>query len=294
MSDTLEQLSAHACFGGEQRFYRHASHAVGLPMRFAVYLPPRALAAESADRKVPALLYLAGLTCTEETFPTKAGAQRLAAELGLALITPDTSPRGAGVAGEADAWDFGVGAGFYLDATQAPWSTHWRMESYLLEELLPLVTNALPIDGARLGLFGHSMGGHGALTLALRHPGRFKSLSAFAPNCAPTRCPWGEKAFTGYLGPDRSSWGQHDATVLMENQPLAPYPGGILIDQGLDDKFLADQLHPHLFEAACSAIGQPLTLRRHAGYDHGYYFIQSFIDDHLRHHAQQLGAPEAV
>ena len=294
MSDTLEQLSAHACFGGEQRFYRHASHAVGLPMRFAVYLPPRALAAESADRKVPALLYLAGLTCTEETFPTKAGAQRLAAELGLALITPDTSPRGAGVAGEADAWDFGVGAGFYLDATQAPWSTHWRMESYLLEELLPLVTNALPIDGARLGLFGHSMGGHGALTLALRHPGRFKSLSAFAPICAPTRCPWGEKAFTGYLGPDRTSWGEHDATVLMENQPLAPYPGGILIDQGLDDKFLADQLHPHLFEAACTAIGQPLTLRRHAGYDHGYYFIQSFIDDHLRHHAQQLGAPEAV
>ena len=294
MSDTLEQLSAHACFGGEQRFYRHASHAVGLPMRFAVYLPPRALAAESADGKVPALLYLAGLTCTEETFPIKAGAQRLAAELGLALITPDTSPRGAGVAGEADAWDFGVGAGFYLDATQPPWSTHWRMESYLLEELLPLVTNALPIDGARLGLFGHSMGGHGALTLALRHPGRFKSLSAFAPICAPTRCPWGEKAFTGYLGPDRSSWGQHDATVLMENQPLAPYPGGILIDQGLDDKFLADQLHPHLFEAACSAIGQPLTLRRHAGYDHGYYFIQSFIDDHLRHHAQQLGAPEAV
>ena len=294
MSDTLEQLSAHACFGGEQRFYRHASHAVGLPMRFAVYLPPRALAAESADRKVPALLYLAGLTCTEETFPIKAGAQRLAAELGLALITPDTSPRGAGVAGEADAWDFGVGAGFYLDATQAPWSTHWRMESYLLEELLPLVTNALPIDGARLGLFGHSMGGHGALTLALRHPGRFKSLSAFAPICAPTRCPWGEKALTGYLGPDRTSWGEHDATVLMENQPLAPYPGGILIDQGLDDKFLADQLHPHLFEAACSAIGQPLTLRRHAGYDHGYYFIQSFIDDHLRHHAQQLGAPEAV
>ena len=294
MSDTLEQLSAHACFGGEQRFYRHASHAVGLPMRFAVYLPPRALAAESADRKVPALLYLAGLTCTEETFPTKAGAQRLAAELGLALITPDTSPRGAGVAGEADAWDFGVGAGFYLDATQAPWSKHWRMESYLLEELLPLVANALPIDGARLGLFGHSMGGHGALTLALRHPGRFKSLSAFAPICAPTRCPWGEKALTGYLGPDRTSWGEHDATVLMENQPLAPYPGGILIDQGLDDKFLADQLHPHLFEAACSAIGQPLTLRRHAGYDHGYYFIQSFIDDHLRHHAQQLGAPEAV
>ncbi len=289
MTTSLELLSSHACFGGEQRFYQHASTEIGLPMKFSVFRPPQA-----QQGPVPALLFLAGLTCTEETFMVKAGAQRLAAELGLALITPDTRPRGAGVAGEADAWDFGVGAGFYLDATQAPWSTHWRMESYLLEELLPLVTNALPIDGARLGLFGHSMGGHGALTLALRHPGRFKSLSAFAPICAPTRCPWGEKAFTGYLGPDRTSWGEHDATVLMENQPLAPYPGGILIDQGLDDKFLADQLHPHLFEAACSAIGQPLTLRRHAGYDHGYYFIQSFIDDHLRHHAQQLGAPEAV
>lgn len=289
MSDTLELLSAHACFGGEQRFYRHAAREIGLPMRFAVYLPPHALAGAAGSPKVPALLYLAGLTCTEETFPIKAGAQRLAAELGVALIAPDTSPRGAGVAGEADAWDFGVGAGFYLDATQAPWSTHWRMESYLLDELLPLVAHALPIDGTRLGLFGHSMGGHGALTLALRHPGRFKSLSAFAPICASSRCPWGEKAFTGYLGPDRTSWSEHDATVLMENQPIAPYPGGILIDQGLDDKFLADQLHPHLFEAACNAIGQPLTLRRHAGYDHGYYFIQSFIDDHLRHHARQLG-----
>ena len=192
------------------------------------------------------------------------------------------------MAGEADAWDFGVGAGFYLDATQPPWSTHWRMESYLLEELLPLVTNALPIDGARLGLFGHSMGGHGALTLALRHPGRFKSLSAFAPICAPTRCPWGEKAFTGYLGADRTAWLEHDATVLMQNQPIAPYPGGILVDQGLADKFLAEQLHPELFNAACALVGQPLTLRRHEGYDHGYYFIQTFVQDHLRHHAQQL------
>lgn len=288
MPDTLELLSAHACFGGEQRFYRHASRQIGLPMRFAVFLPPKAVAGD----KVPALLYLAGLTCTEETFPTKAGAQRLAAELNIALIAPDTSPRGAGVAGEADAWDFGVGAGFYLDATQAPWAAHWRMESYLLDELLPLVTSALPMAADRLGLFGHSMGGHGALTLALRHPGRFKSLSAFAPICAPTQCPWGEKAFTGYLGPDRTAWGEHDATVLMENYPAAPYPAGILIDQGLDDKFLAGQLHPHLFEAACSALGQPLTLRRHAGYDHGYYFIQSFIDDHLRHHAQQLGQPK--
>ena len=279
-----ELLSAHACFGGEQRFYRHQASAIGLPMQFSVFLPPQALAGE----KVPALLYLAGLTCTEETFMVKAGAQRLAAELGLALISPDTSPRGANVPGEADAWDFGVGAGFYLDATQAPWASHWRMESYLLNELLPTATATLPIDGERLGIFGHSMGGHGALTLALRHPGVFKSLSAFAPICAPTQCPWGHKAFSGYLGADQSSWIEHDATVLMQHQPVAPYPAGILIDQGLADKFLAEQLHPHLFEAACVAIGQPLTLRRHAGYDHGYYFIQSFMADHLRHHAAVL------
>ena len=285
MSTHLELLSSHACFGGEQRFYRHDSGAIGLPMKFAVYLPPQA-----SQGPVPALLYLAGLTCTEETFAIKASAQRRAAELGLALITPDTSPRGANVPGEAESWDFGVGAGFYLDATQAPWATHWRMESYVMNELLPLCTAQLPIDAQRLGIFGHSMGGHGALTLALRHPGRFKTLSAFAPICAPTQCPWGEKAFTGYLGADRTSWGEHDATVLMENQPLAPYPGSILIDQGLADKFLEGQLHPHLFEAACAQIGQPLTLRRHAGYDHGYYFIQTFIDDHLQHHAKGLGA----
>lgn len=285
MSTHLELLSSHACFGGEQRFYRHDSGAIGLPMKFAVYLPPQA-----SQGPVPALLYLAGLTCTEETFAIKASAQRRAAELGLALITPDTSPRGANVPGEAESWDFGVGAGFYLDATQAPWATHWRMESYLMNELLPLCTAQLPIDAQRLGIFGHSMGGHGALTLALRHPGRFKTLSAFAPICAPTQCPWGEKAFTGYLGADRTSWGEHDATVLMENQPLAPYPGSILIDQGLADKFLEGQLHPHLFETACAQIGQPLTLRRHAGYDHGYYFIQTFIDDHLEHHAKGLGA----
>lgn len=286
MTSALELLSSHACFGGEQRFYRHASREIGLPMQFSVYLPRAALAGE----RRPALLYLAGLTCTEETFPIKAGAQQLAAELGLALIAPDTSPRGAGVAGEAEAWDFGVGAGFYLDATQAPWAAHWRMESYLMQELLPLAGTALPIDAARLGIFGHSMGGHGALTLALRHPGRFKSLSAFAPICAPTRCPWGEKAFTGYLGTDLASWGAHDATLLLQGLAAAPYPTGILVDQGLADKFLAQQLHPELLEAACAATGQPLTLRRHAGYDHGYYFVQSFMADHLRHHAQQLGA----
>jgi len=283
MTETLKTLSEHRCFGGVQRFHEHASREIGLPMRFSVFLPPQA-----AHGKVPALIYLAGLTCNEETFMVKAGAQRLAAELGLALIAPDTSPRGAGAPGESDSWDFGVGAGFYLDATEAPWAAHWRMESYLVAELLPLLGARLPVDLQKLGLFGHSMGGHGALTLALRHPGVFKSLSALAPISAPSRCPWGEKAFTGYLGADRTRWGEHDATVLMENQPVAPYPAGILVDQGLADKFLAEQLHPHLFEAACRAVGQPLTLRRHEGYDHGYYFIQTFMADHLAHHAGTL------
>ncbi len=282
--DTLELISEHACFGGVQRFYKHASREIGLPMRFALFLPPQA----RAGARVPLLTYLAGLTCTEETATMKAGAQRLAAELGLALLMPDTSPRGAGVAGEADAWDFGVGAGFYLDATQAPWAGHWRMESYLLRELIDGVCTTFDLDGQRLGLTGHSMGGHGALTLALRHPGRFASVSAFAPICAPTRCPWGHKAFTGYLGADTASWAAHDASALMAAQKTAPYPGGILVDQGLADKFLAEQLHPEAFEAACAQVGQPLTLRRHAGYDHGYYFIASVIDDHLRHHAAAL------
>ena len=284
---TWELLSEHTCFGGVQRFHRHASAEIGLPMRFGLYLPPQALAGE----QVPLLVYLAGLTCTEETFAIKAGAQRLAAELGLALLTPDTSPRGAHVAGEADAWDFGVGAGFYLDATQAPWARHWRMESWLIDELLPQVAAQAPVLPDRTGVFGHSMGGHGALTLALRHPGLFKSLSAFAPICAPMQCAWGQKAFAGYLGDDRANWAAHDASALMAGQTAAPYPQGILIDQGLADKFLAEgQLHPEAFEAACAAVGQPLQLRRQAGYDHGYYFIASFIDDHLRHHARQLGA----
>ena len=280
----FETLSEHACFGGVQRFCRHESTETGLPMKFSVYLPTQAAAGP-----VPALLYLAGLTCTEETFAMKAGAQRVAAELGLALVSPDTSPRGAQVVGEADSWDFGVGAGFYLDAAQPPWAAHWRMESWLVQELLPLLVEQLPLDSARIGIFGHSMGGHGALTFALRHPGRFRTLSAFAPICAPTRCPWGEKAFTGYLGPDRNGWKSHDATELMAQQATAPYPGGILVDQGLEDKFLAEQLHPHLFEAACQAAGQPLTLRRQPGYDHGYYFIASFMEDHLRFHARGLG-----
>ena len=279
----MELLSEHGCFGGQQRFYKHDSKEIGLPMRFSVFLPPQA-----AHGSVPALIYLAGLTCNEETFMVKAGAQRMAAEMGLALIAPDTSPRGANVAGEAESWDFGVGAGFYLDATQAPWAKNWRMESYITQELLPLVTQNFAVDAQRIGIFGHSMGGHGALTLALRHPGLLKSVSAYAPICAPTQCPWGRKAFTGYLGADESTWAAHDATALMGSLSSAPYPGGILIDQGLADKFLAEQLHPHLFEAACASVGQPLVLREHAGYDHGYYFIASFMADHLRHHAQQL------
>ncbi|MFW5330652.1 S-formylglutathione hydrolase [Hydrogenophaga sp. ZJX-1] len=282
--ERLELVSEHGCFGGVQRFYKHASSEIGLPMRFALYLPPQAL----AGQKVPLLTFLAGLTCTEETFSMKAGAQRLAAQLGLALLMPDTSPRNTGVDSEDHHWDFGVGAGFYLDATQAPWSGHWCMESYLLKELQPAVTAEFQLDRERLGLFGHSMGGHGALTLALRHPGVFRSLSAFAPICAPTKCPWGHKAFTGYLGQDESLWAEHDASLLMAAQKTAPYPGGILIDQGLADKFLTEQLYPEAFEAACAQAGQPLTLRRHAGYDHGYYFIGTFMEDHLRHHAQAL------
>ena len=281
--DSLEILSEHACFGGVQRFYQHAPSEIGLPMRFSVYLPPQA-----THEKVPVLLYLAGLTCNEETFMAKAGAQRLAAELGLALIAPDTSPRGAGVPGEAESWDFGVGAGFYLDATQAPWSTHYRMESYITRELLPLAAQALPVDTQRLGIFGHSMGGHGALTLALKHPELFRSVSAFAPICAPAQCPWGHKAFTGYLGAHTAQWADHDASALMGQCASAPYPAGILIDQGLGDKFLPTQLNPQLFEAACAQAGQPLTLRRHAGYDHGYYFIATFMAEHLAHHAQTL------
>jgi S-formylglutathione hydrolase len=278
----LQLLSEHACFGGVQRFYQHESAAIGLPMKFGVYLPPQA-----QTEKVPVLFYLAGLTCTEETFAIKAGAQRFAAEHGLALITPDTSPRGANVPGESDGWDFGVGAGFYIDATQEGWTSHYRMESYIADELPALLAQTLPLDMQRAGIFGHSMGGHGALTLALKYPALFRSVSAFAPIAAPTQCPWGEKAFLGYLGADRDVWMHHDASELMA-KAKAPFNGGILIDQGLADKFLPDQLHPEKFEAACAMAGQPLTLRRHEGYDHGYYFIATFVADHIAHHAAVL------
>ena len=280
MTSKPELLSEHACFGGIQRFYQHNSREIGLPMRFSVFLPEQARAG-----KVPALFYLAGLTCTEETFMIKAGAQRVAAEQGLILITPDTSPRGAGIAGESDSWDFGLAAGFYVDATEAPWNSHYRMYSYVLE-LYQTAILELPVDAARIGIFGHSMGGHGALVLALRNPGLFRSVSAFAPICAPTQCPWGTNAFSRYLGSNKEEWLQYDASALMANR-RTPFPNGILIDQGLTDKFLQDQLFPETFEQACKKAQQPLDLRRHAGYDHGYYFISTFVENHIRFHSRQ-------
>ncbi|MBL8709995.1 MAG: S-formylglutathione hydrolase [Rhodospirillaceae bacterium] len=277
----MKELSRHRCFGGWQLFLQHDSAEIGLPMKLGVFLPP---AAESG--KVPALTYLAGLTCTEETFLIKAGAQRVAAELGLMLIAPDTSPRGTDFSGQAESWDFGLGAGFYLDATEAPWKAHWRMYSYVTKELPALIAATFPVDTTRRGIFGHSMGGHGALVCGLRNPDLYRSVSAFAPISHPMGCPWGEKAFTGYLGPDRKSWAAYDASELMTAKA---HPGPILVDQGEADQFLEVQLHPHTLEAAAKASGQKLTLRRHDGYDHGYYFIQSFVADHLRHHAKLLG-----
>jgi S-formylglutathione hydrolase len=278
----LQTLGEHACFGGVQGYYQHASEETGTPMKFGVFVPPQA-----KHGPVPVLFFLAGLTCNEETFPIKAGAQQHAAQHGLMLVTPDTSPRGTGVE-EADAsWDFGTAAGFYLDAIAAPWRKHWRMGSYVTRELRALVLQHFSVRADRVGLFGHSMGGHGALTLALKNPGLYQSVSAFAPIAAPMQCPWGVKAFSGYLGDDRAAWAHHDATELVKAGARVP---PLLIDQGLADKFLAEQLHPHLFEAACLEVGQPLTLRRHEGYDHGYFFIASFMADHIAHHARYLNA----
>ncbi len=272
----------HACFGGVQGFHSHRSQQTGLDMGFSLFLPPQARAA-----RVPVLVYLAGLTCTEETFPIKAGAQRLAAELGLALAAPDTSPRGAGALGEDRDWDLGLGAGFYVDATREPWQAHYRMYSYVTRELPRVLAENFPIDPTRQGIFGHSMGGHGALVCALREPGQYRSVSAFAPICAPSRCPWGEKAFAAYLGEDRADWARFDATELVRTQA---FPGTILLDQGSADRFLAEQLHPNAFAQACAASGQQLDLRWQEGYDHGYFFIMSFLEDHLRHHARALQA----
>jgi S-formylglutathione hydrolase len=278
-------LSEHRCFEGIQGFYRHDSQVIDLPMRFSVFRPPQA-----EQRPVPVLFYLAGLTCTEETFAIKAGAQRRAAELGLMLVTCDTSPRNTGIPGEADDWEFGAGAGFYVNATQAPWSRNFRMYDYVLDELRATVLNNFAARPDRLGIFGHSMGGHGALVLALRNPQVYRSVSAFAPICSPTRCAWGQKALPRYLGEDRSTWEQYDAVELITAGGRQVYPE-ILVDQGLADKFLhQSQLLPELLESACKAASQPLRMRRHEGYDHGYYFIATFVADHLLFHAKALEA----
>jgi S-formylglutathione hydrolase len=278
----LTLLSEHACYGGVQRFYRHESRETRGPMKFSVYLPPQAKA-----QPVPVLYFLSGLTCTEETFAIKAHAQQHAAELGLMLVAPDTSPREPRIPGDADSWDFGFGAGFYVDATQAPWSQQYRMYSYVARELPQIVAEHLPARPSATGIFGHSMGGHGALTLALRNPSLYKSVSAFAPIVAPMQSPWGRKAFGNYLGSDSETWREHDASELVARRP---FPKPILIDQGTSDQFLTEQLKPEIFAAAAAKSGQQLRLRMQPGYDHGYYFIQTFMADHLRHHADQLAS----
>ena len=278
----------HRCFEGLQGFYEHQSAACDGPMRFAVYQPAAALRGE----RVPVLYYLAGLTCSEETFAIKSGAQRVAAELGLALVSCDTSPRATRFPGDDSADDFGLGAGFYLDATEAPWSTAYKMYSYVTRELREAVESNFSIDGTRRGIFGHSMGGHGALVIALRNPADFRSVSAFAPVATPSVVPWGEKAFTGYLGAAREAWREWDASALVRAGRRFDRP--ILIDQGTADQFLTKQLRPELFEAACAQAGQPLVLARREGYDHGYFFVSSFMERHLRWHHEQLMAPRTA
>lgn len=276
----MQLIQKNKCFEGEQRTYQLESECLKGTTKFSVFLPPQALDGDSC----PTLYYLAGLTCTEETFVIKAHAQRLAAQLGFILISPDTSPRGDDVE-QGDSWDIGQGAGFYINATQAPWKQHFQMESYLIEELYPLVLNEFPVQADAIGIMGHSMGGHGALTLAWKYPEKFKSVSAFSPICAPIDCPWGQKAFSQYLGDDQVQWKAHDATELVLSK--GPLFSEVLIDQGVNDQFYS-QLNPAKMKLACESVGQKLTLREHAGYDHGYFFIQSFIDDHLQFHALQL------
>lgn len=276
----LETVSENRCFDGTQGIYSHGSEQLGCTMRFAVFVPPQA---ESEPR--PVVWWLSGLTCTEENFTTKAGAQRYAAEHGLIVVAPDTSPRGDDVPDD-DAYDFGKGAGFYINATQSPWSKHFHMYDYVTGELPALIFKHFPARADAQGIFGHSMGGHGALTVALKNPETYRSVSAFSPIVAPSSVPWGEKAFSGYLGGDRTLWAAHDATELIKSG--ARSPGTILIDQGLADNFLDEQLKPHLFEQACKDAGQNLSLRFQDGYDHSYFFIASFIGDHIAHHARTL------
>lgn len=277
----MEIISRHRCFGGEQGIYRHESASTSTLMRFSVFVPEAA-----ASVPVPVIYWLSGLTCTEANFTEKAGAQRVAADLGLMLVAPDTSPRGDDVPDDPEgAYDFGLGAGFYVDASESPWSRHYRMRSYVEQELPALIAREFPADPDRQSIMGHSMGGHGALTVALRNPQRYRAVSAFAPIAAPLHCPWGEKALGGYLGHDRSAWRQYDACALIEDGARVD---DMLVDQGTADGFLAEQLKPELLEQACAAAGIALTLRRQPDYDHSYYFIASFIEDHLRWHAERL------
>lgn len=282
MPNTLETLSLSRCFEGKQGVYRHVSSETSTPMRLAVFVPEQA-----TKRRLPVVYWLSGLTCTEDNFTAKAGAQRAAAELGLILVAPDTSPRGDEVPDDPEgAYDFGLGAGFYVDATEQPWARHYRMRSYVEDELPALITRNFPADPERQSILGHSMGGHGALTIALRNPDRYRAVSAFAPIASPMRAPWGEKALDGYLGSDRAAWREYDACALIEDGARV---AEILVDQGTDDPFLEDQLRPELLQAACDAAGLPLTVRMRPGYDHSYFFIATFIEDHLRWHAGRLG-----
>jgi len=283
---SLEQVSANKMFGGKQIKFKHSSDVLNCSMVFSIYLPPTA----SAQNKVPVIYWLSGLTCTDDNFVQKAGAQQYAAEEGVAIVCPDTSPRGTDVPGDPDkAWDFGHGAGFYVNATQEPWKKHYQMYDYVTKEL-PAVLKAsdLPIDTGNCSIMGHSMGGHGALTIALKNPGKYRAVSAFSPICSPMNCPWGEKALGNYVGPDKAAWIQYDAAALI---PMAKERLHILVDQGQDDSFLVNQLKPELLQAACLAAKHPLTLRMQAGYDHSYFFIASFIADHIAHHADALYAP---
>jgi len=282
MVTELKLINQYVCFDGTVGFYNHQSSACNSEMKFSVYQPPQA-----KTESVPVLYFLSGLTCTEENFITKAGAQQFAAKYGVMLVAPDTSPRNTGIFGEDDDWDFGTGAGFYVDATQEPWSQHYCMYSYITEELPALIAEHFPVKSDRQGIFGHSMGGHGALVCALRNRDRYRSVSAFAPIVAPMRCAWGQKAFSNYLGANQEQWRAYDASELIL---IADWQHPILIDQGTADNFLENQLKPQLFQQACAQAGQPLTLRMQAGYDHSYYFIATFIEDHIRHHAEALWA----
>lgn len=279
----LEEISSAKCFGGSQKVFKHHSSELKCDMKFGVYVPPI-----SAAQKVPVLYWLSGLTCTEQNFITKAGAQRTAAEQGIMIVAPDTSPRSCGIEGEDDSYDFGTGAGFYVDATEENWKTNYRMFSYVTKELPALIASNFPVLPEKQSVFGHSMGGHGALICFLKNPGLYKSVSAFSPICNPVQCPWGQKALAGYLGGNKETWKEYDASELVKNYD-GPIPD-ILIDQGTDDQFYPSQLLPENFVEACRSKNVPVTLRMQEGYDHSYYFISSFVEDHVKHHARHLKA----